>query len=75
MSRFQGVVARLNRRVPPNWSRLAVQAGYHDQPHLVRDFREFGGTTPAAYWRETHPLSDLFHASVDFLQDAGEGPS
>jgi len=73
LSRFHGVVARLNRATPPRWSRLAVQAGYHDQPHLVRDFREFGGITPAAYWRETHPLSDLFHATVDFLQD-GPGP-
>lgn len=69
LSRFHGVVARLHRDTPPQWSRLAVQAGYHDQSHLVRDFREFAGITPAAYWRETHPLSDLFHAPVDFLQD------
>ena len=69
LSRFHGVVVRLKRGQPPRWSRLAVQAGYHDQSHLVRDFREFGGTTPTAFWRETHPLSDLFHTAVDFLQD------
>jgi len=69
LSRFHGVVTRLKRGQPPRWSRLAAQAGYHDQSHLVRDFREFGGTTPAAFWRETHPLSDLFHTSVEFLQD------
>lgn len=69
LSRFRGVVARLNRTAPPQWSRLAARSGYHDQPHLVREFKEFGGTTPGAYWRETHPLSDLFHAPVEFLQD------
>lgn len=75
LSRFHGVVTRLKRGTPPRWARLAFQAGYHDQSHLVRDFREFGGTTPAAYWREIHPLSDLFHAPVDFLQDAAGTPS
>lgn len=29
------------------WSNLAYQCGYFDQMHLIRDFKEFTGTTPS----------------------------
>ena len=31
------------------WAELAVDLGYSDQAHLIRDFRAHVGTTPAAY--------------------------
>ncbi|NES29410.1 helix-turn-helix domain-containing protein [Micromonospora terminaliae] len=30
------------------WAELAVRFGYYDQSHLIREFREFAGATPAA---------------------------
>jgi len=69
LRRFQAVIGRLYSEGPPRWATLAAACGFADQAHLVREFREFAGITPAAYWRELHPLGDLFHGSVDFLQD------
>ena len=33
----------------PDWAELALQHGYYDQSHLVRDFKEFAGLTPRGY--------------------------
>lgn len=34
-----------------DWADLALELGYADQAHFVRDFRRFVGSTPAAYAR------------------------
>lgn len=48
--RFQRARA-LARKAAPDWARIAVDCGYFDQPHLIRDFQEFSGLTPADYLR------------------------
>jgi AraC-like DNA-binding protein len=35
----------------PDWAGLAADAGYYDQPHVIRAFRRFSGWTPAEYHR------------------------
>ena len=53
--RFQGVL-----RGSGDWAAVAQACGYYDQPHLIRDFKEFAGEPPAAYFARRHPMSDAF---------------
>lgn len=49
--RFQRVLVRAaaNSKLP--FAELAADAGYSDQAHFTREFREFAGMTPEAYRR------------------------
>ncbi len=44
-------LARASSR--PNWSRVAAEAGYFDQAHLIRDFQQFTGRTPMSVLSNT----------------------
>lgn len=46
--RFEQVLRRLDAVPRPDWARLATECGYADQAHLIREFAEFTGSTPAA---------------------------
>ncbi|MFH9013319.1 helix-turn-helix domain-containing protein [Streptomyces sp. NPDC017943] len=48
--RFQRLLRRVNAgQPPPDWAALAVDCGYHDQAHLIHEFRAHAGITPGAY--------------------------
>ena len=47
--RFERALAQARQRPEPSWSALALDAGYSDQAHFSRDFREFAGVTPGRY--------------------------
>jgi AraC-like DNA-binding protein len=47
--RFDRVLRRLDQPDAPRWERIAAEAGYADQSHLVREFRTFTGVTPTAF--------------------------
>ena len=46
---------RIEKRGPLDWGQVAADAGYADQAHLIRDFRQFTGTTPAEFLARTLP--------------------
>ena len=52
--RFDRAVSLLARR-GAQLADVAFECGYYDQAHLNRDFREFAGTSPAAFARQIVP--------------------
>jgi AraC-like DNA-binding protein len=46
--RWYGVLGAAGRE-GRSWAEVALDAGYSDQPHLHRDFREFAGMPPGRY--------------------------
>jgi AraC-like DNA-binding protein len=57
--RFQQVF-RAVERATGDWASLAVECGYYDQAHLIRDFRQFAGKTPVLLFEDFSRLSELF---------------
>lgn len=47
--RFQSVLDHIVSGEHVQWANVALDAGYFDQSHLIRDFRAFAGVTPLDY--------------------------
>ncbi|GLQ44975.1 AraC family transcriptional regulator [Dyella lipolytica] len=49
--RLHEAIAQLQAGAPIVWTELALQLGYFDQAHFIRDFRRLVGRSPAEYAR------------------------
>jgi AraC-like DNA-binding protein len=47
--RFQRTVGLLHGACAVDWAETALACGYFDQSHMIHDFRDFAGLSPAAY--------------------------
>jgi AraC-like DNA-binding protein len=48
--RFRRAFRMLDRAPPGTWTKVAAHAGYFDQAHLIRDFRQFAGAAPSEFF-------------------------
>lgn len=61
LARFRRVVERVRPGV--DWAALAVDCGYYDQAHFIKDFRSFCGTTPGDFLDRRSPDGESLLAS------------
>lgn len=61
MLRFQRLLLASDLAATPDWADLALQCGYADQAHMIREFKRLTGATPAALHRERRAESDSFN--------------
>jgi AraC-like DNA-binding protein len=68
LARFRHSIREVGRSAPvASWSRFAARHGYADQSHLIADWRQFTGLTPAQLAR-----GDRFHP---FIGDESDSPT
>jgi AraC-like DNA-binding protein len=60
--RFQRVFRAVGADSGPDWVSVALECGYADQPHLIREFRELAGETPAAFLKPDSGVARVFVA-------------
>jgi AraC-like DNA-binding protein len=50
--RFERARALTEQATDPDWTRIALEAGYYDQSHMINDFRAVTGRTPATFFQD-----------------------
>ncbi|HEU4834187.1 MAG TPA: helix-turn-helix domain-containing protein [Pyrinomonadaceae bacterium] len=53
IQRFQQTRTFIQQNPSPAWAALALDLGYFDQSHLIREFVEFSGVSPTDYLKST----------------------
>ena len=69
--RFARLIVSVDALRPVDWPGLAQTAGYFDQAHFSREFKDFTGHTPTEYLA----LRRRFPAEQGFPPDAGPMPA
>ncbi|NKZ09873.1 AraC family transcriptional regulator [Mycolicibacterium septicum DSM 44393] len=50
---------------PPHWPTFAVEHGYADQSHMIREFQEFSGMTPGEQLRRSRYVAKEDHIALE----------
>jgi AraC-like DNA-binding protein len=62
--RFQNILRLMQSGQISNLTGIAFESGYYDQPHFIKDFRNFTGTNPLTYFNQEHQLSSYFTTEI-----------
>jgi AraC-like DNA-binding protein len=61
--RFRRAYRLLDATPRGRWGAVAAHAGYTDQAHLIRDFRQFAGATPTDFFQSDPALASAIMAA------------
>jgi AraC-like DNA-binding protein len=57
IARFERVIEEIYSREHIDWAHVAAEHGFSDQSHLIRDFHQYAGLTPGAYFERRGPAA------------------
>lgn len=57
--RFNYALTLMQQRASASHARIALEAGYADQPHMIRDFREFTHSAPADFLARRYGIVEV----------------
>ncbi len=60
--RFQNIFRIASQQATRNLTEVSHHAGYYDQAHFIREFKEFSGLLPSEYFSREHSLTECFTA-------------
>ena len=64
--RFQKVFQMIERQKSnPDWIQIALDCGYYDQSHFIKEFKAFAGKEPTSYLAEQNAMSDHFTGALN----------
>lgn len=58
--RFQAFFGQCEKQPDVHLGELALQCGYYDQAHFIREFKQYTGMSPSAYFKNEKQLATLF---------------
>jgi AraC-like DNA-binding protein len=59
--RIRLAISRLTSMAKPHWGEVAIDCGYADQSHLIRDFQYYTGISPRQFQEREHLRLALTH--------------
>lgn len=61
--RFKNLFEHIAASPADCWAATALACGYYDQSHMIRDFKHYTGTSPAAFFAKPQAAGRLFTGS------------
>jgi methylphosphotriester-DNA--protein-cysteine methyltransferase len=62
IARFQNVMQALKYAAFHPWPSLALDCGYYDQAHFIKEFKAFTGATPSEFVARQNQIAEMLTA-------------